>query len=74
VLLLLLLLLFFPARTSFASRLTLRFSFVCSFPPPENSQWPASSAVHEFSCSPLSQFYLPIRTYRQEDNEDIAIK
>ncbi|KAH8150161.1 uncharacterized protein LAJ45_05847 [Morchella importuna] len=45
-----------------------------AFPPPENSQWPASSAVHEFSCSPLSQFYLPIRTYRQEDNEDVTIK
>lgn len=28
----------------------------------------------EFSCSPLSQFYLPARTYSQKDDEDVMIK
>ncbi|KAL7272985.1 hypothetical protein RUND412_004172 [Rhizina undulata] len=45
-----------------------------AFPPPEHSEYPLSSTVHEFSCSPFSQFYLPIRTYRQEDNEDVTLK
>lgn len=44
------------------------------FPPPEDGPWPRSSAVHEFSCSPLSQFYLPVRTYRQDDAEDVTVK
>ncbi|KAK4191350.1 alkaline phosphatase D [Podospora australis] len=44
------------------------------FPPPEGSQWPETATVWEFSASPLSQFYSPIPTYRQTDNEDIAIK
>ncbi|KAI9802364.1 MAG: hypothetical protein M1833_001870 [Piccolia ochrophora] len=44
------------------------------FPPPEGSKWDPNSAVHEFSTSPLSQFYLPIRTYRQSDDQDVAIK
>ncbi|KAI7926838.1 hypothetical protein M9X92_002577 [Pyricularia oryzae] len=44
------------------------------FPPPAGSKWPESSAVHEFSVSPLSQFYSPIPTYRQTDDEDIEIK
>lgn len=30
--------------------------------------------MYEFSCSPLSQFYLPKRTYEQKDNEDIVLK
>lgn len=30
--------------------------------------------IHEFSVGPLSMFYLPIRTYRQYDDEDVAIK
>ncbi|KAK2756436.1 hypothetical protein FQN54_005329 [Arachnomyces sp. PD_36] len=30
--------------------------------------------VHEFSVGPLSMFYLPVRTYRQYDDEDVAIK
>jgi alkaline phosphatase D len=34
----------------------------------------SESAVHEFSVGPLSMFYLPIRTYRQVDEEDVAIK
>ncbi|KAI9835352.1 MAG: hypothetical protein M1838_005326 [Thelocarpon superellum] len=45
-----------------------------SFPPPSDSKWPVSAAVHEFCTSPLSQFYLPFRTYRQEDDEDVMIK
>lgn len=30
--------------------------------------------IHEFCVGPLSQFYLPIRSYKQDDNEDVAIK
>ncbi|OAA68786.1 alkaline phosphatase family protein [Niveomyces insectorum RCEF 264] len=44
------------------------------FPPPANStRWPASVAVHEFSASPLSQFYSPIPTYLQRDDADVKI-
>ena len=45
-----------------------------AFPPPTGSKWPLSATVHEFSTSPLSMFYLPIRTYWQEDEEDVCIK
>lgn len=45
-----------------------------AFPPPPDSGYSIASAVHEFSCSPLNQFYLPIRTYKQLDNEDVLIK
>ncbi|KAJ6262774.1 Alkaline phosphatase [Drechslerella dactyloides] len=45
-----------------------------AFPPPPNSPYPASATVHEFSCSPLSQFYLPFRTYKQTDGQDVRIK
>lgn len=45
-----------------------------SFPPPLDSKWPLSAAVHEFSTSPLSMFYLPFRTYREIDTEDVCIK
>lgn len=45
-----------------------------AFPPPSNSRWPVSATVNEFSTSPLSQFYLPVHTYWQADNEDIEIK
>jgi alkaline phosphatase D len=34
----------------------------------------AGHGVHEFSVGPLSMFYLPIRTYRQTDAEDVAVK
>lgn len=44
------------------------------FPPPPNSQWDASATVYEFSVSPLSQFYSPIPSYRQTDDEDVKIK
>ena len=44
------------------------------FPPPPESQWPASAVVYEFSASPLSQFFGPVPTYRQTDNEDVMIK
>lgn len=30
--------------------------------------------LHEFSVGPLSMFYLPIRTYRQTDDEDVMVK
>lgn len=30
--------------------------------------------IHEFCVGPLNMFYLPIRTYRQYDDEDVAIK
>ena len=45
-----------------------------AFPPPKGGNWPISATVHEFSTSPLSQFYLPTPTYRQVDEEDIMVK
>ncbi|KAF2754684.1 hypothetical protein EJ05DRAFT_468450 [Pseudovirgaria hyperparasitica] len=45
-----------------------------AFPPPAGGKWPATSTVHEFSTSPLSMFYLPYRTYKQTDLEDVKIK
>jgi len=45
-----------------------------AFPPPANGKWPVSATVHEFSTSPLSQFYLPVPTYKQADDEDVMMK
>ena len=60
-----------------------------SFPPPsegkvqglnmiggglKTKKWPLSATVHEFSVSPLSMFYLPVRTYRMDDEEDVCVK
>lgn len=45
-----------------------------AFPPPRGGRWPISSTVHEYSTSPLSQFYLPVKTYKQTDEEDVMIK
>ncbi|KAF7936470.1 uncharacterized protein EAE97_007836 [Botrytis byssoidea] len=45
-----------------------------AFPPPLNGRWPVSATVNEFSTSPLSQFYLPVHTYWQNDDDDIQIK
>ncbi|KAJ5050847.1 uncharacterized protein L3040_002716 [Drepanopeziza brunnea f. sp. 'multigermtubi'] len=45
-----------------------------AFPPPPNGKWPVSATVNEFSTSPLSQFYLPVRTYKQKDEEDVLVK
>ncbi|KAI9722919.1 MAG: hypothetical protein M1812_001367 [Candelaria pacifica] len=45
-----------------------------AFPPPTGGKWPLSATVHEFSTSPLSQFYLPVRTYQQRDIDDVCIK
>lgn len=48
-----------------------------AFPPPPDSpmyEHKQVATVHEFSCSPLSQFYLPKRTYVQNDDEDVLIK
>ena len=42
--------------------------------PPRDSGWPSQATVHEFSCSPLNMFYLPIRTYVQDDPEDVCLK
>lgn len=44
------------------------------FPPPKDSKWAEEATVYEFSASPLSQFYSPIGTYRQSDDEDVEIK
>ncbi len=41
--------------------------------PLQYDQTPAAGP-HEFSCGPLSMFYLPFRTFKQIDNEDLAIK
>ena len=45
-----------------------------AFPPPLGGRWPVSATVNEFSTSPLSQFYLPVHTYWQTDDDDITIK
>ncbi|OAG22861.1 Metallo-dependent phosphatase [Alternaria alternata] len=45
-----------------------------SFPPPKDGKWPTSATVHEFSTSPLSMFYLPFRTYKETDDEDVCLK
>ena len=46
-----------------------------AFPPPKNGKWPLSATVHEFSTSPLSMFYLPVRTYWEiEGNDEPCIK
>ncbi|KAI1798953.1 PhoD-like phosphatase-domain-containing protein [Daldinia bambusicola] len=45
-----------------------------AFPPPKNSTWSESATVHEFSASPLNQFYSPIPTYKQTDDEDVELK
>jgi alkaline phosphatase D len=45
-----------------------------AFPPPEGGRWPLAATVNEFSTSPLSQFYLPFRTYRETDESDIMVK
>lgn len=34
------------------------------------TKWPAAANVYEFSTSPLSMFYLPIRTYRGDPGDD----
>lgn len=47
------------------------------FPPPpssDSSRWSENATVYEFSASPLSQFYSPVPTYRQADDEDVQIK
>jgi alkaline phosphatase D len=45
-----------------------------AFPPPVGGKWPVSATVHEFSTSPLNQFYLPIPSYFQTDEEDVKVK
>ncbi|KAI1504119.1 alkaline phosphatase family protein [Biscogniauxia marginata] len=45
-----------------------------AFPPPKDSNWTESATVHEFSASPLNQFYSPIGTYKQTDDEDVELK
>ncbi|KAK2064657.1 PhoD-like phosphatase [Colletotrichum caudatum] len=44
------------------------------FPPPAGERWPETAAAYEFSCSPLNQFASPLPSYRQNDDEDIALK
>ncbi|KAI1776407.1 alkaline phosphatase family protein [Hypoxylon cercidicola] len=45
-----------------------------AFPPPKDGKWSESATVHEFSASPLNQFYSPIGTYKQTDDEDVELK
>ena len=49
-----------------------------AFPPPKEGKWPLSATVHEFSTSPLSMFYLPVRSYwevpGEDDVEEVCIK
>ncbi|MCJ1287570.1 hypothetical protein MMC26_006922 [Xylographa opegraphella] len=41
-----------------------------SFPPPRGGKWRLAATVHEFSTSPLSMFYLPVRTYVEDEEEE----
>ena len=41
-----------------------------SFPPPAGGKWPLAATVHEFSSSPLSMFYLPVRTYVEDEADE----
>ncbi|RAH85112.1 alkaline phosphatase family protein [Aspergillus japonicus CBS 114.51] len=34
----------------------------------------AGEGLHEFCVGPLNMFYLPVRTYRQTDSDDVTIK
>ncbi|KAK3069338.1 hypothetical protein LTR53_012401 [Teratosphaeriaceae sp. CCFEE 6253] len=45
----------------------------------KRKKWPLSATVHEFSASPLSMFYLPVRTYAESSTSeeylsDVCIK
>jgi len=44
------------------------------FAPPADSQWPETATVHEFSTSPLNQFFSPVGSYKQTDEVDAEIK
>lgn len=50
-----------------------RHEFAATAFPPPAGKWPISATVNEFSTSPLSQFYLPIPTYK-ETGDDIMVK
>lgn len=41
-----------------------------AFPPPKGGKWPLGATVHEFSCSPLNQFYIPTRSYFEVNGKD----
>jgi alkaline phosphatase D len=48
--------------------------FLASSPDsPETFSGPGRG-IHEFCVGPLSQFYFPFRSYRQEDDDDVQIK
>lgn len=38
------------------------------------TRWEGAAPVYEFSTSPLSQFYSPVGTYKQTDDEDVNVK
>lgn len=42
--------------------------------PPSANEYGPGNGIHEFSVGPLNMFYLPIRSYKQSDNEDITVK
>ena len=44
-----------------------------AFPAPSGHRWREDISVHEFSCSPLSMFYLPIRTYKEVEVESSGV-
>ncbi|KAI9729662.1 MAG: hypothetical protein M1818_008415 [Claussenomyces sp. TS43310] len=58
-----------PAGEHFQGALNVAWRLIITI----GSKWPISATVHEFSTSPLSQFYLPTPTY-WETGEDIMIK
>lgn len=44
-----------------------------AFPAPAGHRWREDISVHEFSCSPLSMFYLPVRTYKEVEGESSGV-
>ena len=45
-----------------------------NLPADEFQPYTPGVGVHEFSVGPLSMFYLLVHTYRQTDNQDVAVK
>ncbi|OCT45848.1 alkaline phosphatase family protein [Cladophialophora carrionii] len=61
-----------PVSASLSSSLTSGTEGTDTDTPIQRDQTPAAGP-HEFSCGPLSMFYLPFRTFRQIDDEDVPI-
>ena len=44
-----------------------------AFPAPSGDRWREDVSVHEFSCSPLSMFYLPVRSYWEVEGQGSGV-